>query len=184
MTGADPRDPGARRAPAEGRAPAHRARRPTMRRLLALSGLAVVALAAVAAFAAIPAFGAVRHLEAGRDHLSRARSLVLDGDVGGAAEAFGRARSEFQMADADANGPLLDLLALLPVAGRTPDALRHLTKAAEEVAEAGSIASREIAALPGGLSSLGVSNGRLPLDAVRRLAPTMHRVRAMVEQAQ
>ena len=155
-----------------------------MRRLLALSGLAVVALAAVAAFAAIPAVGAVRYLEAGRDHLSRARSLVLDGDVDGAVEAFGLARSEFRMADADANGPLLDVVALLPIVGRTPDALRHLTRAAEQVAEAGSIASREIAALPGGLSSLGISNGRLPLDAARRLAPTMLRVRTMVEQAQ
>lgn len=170
-------------APSSG-AEATAAPRKRLARLIFAAGLVVVALGTLVALASISAIRAVRHLEAGRDALSDARSLVLDGDVEGAVDAFGRARSAFRSANSDANGPLLDVLAILPVVGRTPDALRHLTAAAVQVAEAGSIASEEIAALPDGLSSLGVSNGRLPLDAVRRLAPTMHRVRAMVERAQ
>jgi Protein of unknown function (DUF4012) len=137
----------------------------------------------LAGLASIPALGAARHLEDGRVTLARARSLLLGGDVDAAVDAFARARSDFAHADADANGPLVDLLALVPVAGRTPDALRHLTNAAEEVAEAGWLATREIAALPGGLSSMSLSQGALPLDVLRELSPTIQRVRAMIEHA-
>ena len=140
-------------------------------------------LGALAAFGSLMAIRAAGHLETGRDSLSQARTLVLDGDMDGATEAFEQARSEFRRAAGDANGPVLDLLGLIPLAGRTPDALRHLTSAAEEVAEAGALASSEIGALPNGLSSLGVSRGRLPVDVLTRLAPTVHRVRTMVDHA-
>ncbi len=137
----------------------------------------------LAALASIPALGAARHLDDGRATLAHARSLLLSGDVDAAVDAFARARSDFASADADANGPLVDVVALVPLAGRTPDALRHLTNAAEEVAEAGWLATKEIAALPGGLSSLSLSQGTLPLEALRALAPTIHRARAMIEHA-
>jgi Protein of unknown function (DUF4012) len=146
--------------------------------------VALILLAGLAALSLIPALSARDALEAGQGELVRARGLLLSDDAEGAGRAFDQAQADFLRATGDAGNPLLRLEGLIPLAGRTPDAVRTLADIGLRVAAAGKDLSEAISRLPGGLASLAPSGGRIPIDALRSLAPAVGRARAELEAAQ
>lgn len=146
--------------------------------------VAVILLAGLAALSLIPALSAHSALEAGQGELVRARGLLLSDDAEGAGRAFDQAQADFLRATGDAGNPLLRLEGLIPLAGRTPDAVRTLADIGLRGVAAGKELSEAISRLPGGLASLAPSGGRIPIDALRSLAPAVGRARAELEAAQ
>ncbi len=131
----------------------------------------------------IPASSAKGHLEAGKDALSKAQTALLDGDLVEAADGFEAAQAEFEAAASAGNNPLLHIPALLPLIGRTPDAVRTLSDIGVRLSSSGASVTRAIAALPGGLDALSPRDGRIPVETLQDLGPVMAEARAQFEQA-
>jgi hypothetical protein len=125
-----------------------------------------------------------RHLEEGKDLLEQAQASLLEGDLRGAAAAFSRSRGAFQRSADHPGTVLLRLEGTVPLLGRTPDALLSLSSIGEQVSAAGEEVTGELAALPQGLSALGLQGGRIPVGTLGDLQPSMHRVRLAVDAAQ
>ncbi|HZD78830.1 MAG TPA: hypothetical protein VE646_02155, partial [Actinomycetota bacterium] len=111
----------------------------------------------------IPALSSVRRLREGRVALAEARSSLLDADAGAASDAFARARLAFTDASGNANNVLTDLPSMLPLLGRTYEALRTLAGSGRQIAVAGEQVAGAVGSLPGGPAALGPHHGRLPL---------------------
>jgi hypothetical protein len=131
----------------------------------------------------IPAFAIRRQFEEGRDHLTSAQASLLAGDVDAAAASFATARAAFRDAGSHPLGFLLRLEGHLPFVGRTPDALLSLATIGETIAAAGEGVARDLVALPGGLSSLGLRDGRIPIEELRSLAPSVNKARVALDAA-
>jgi hypothetical protein len=135
------------------------------------------------ALSLIPAFAIRRQFEAGKDHLTRAQSSLLAGDLDSAVASFASARASFREAAGHPGRFLLRAEGYVPLLGRTPDALLSLATIGEAVAGAGEDVARELASLPDGLSSLGLRDGRIPIEELRSLAPVVDRARAALDEA-
>jgi hypothetical protein len=135
------------------------------------------------ALSLIPAFAIRRQFEVGKDHLIRAQASLLAGDLDAAAASFASARTAFQDAAGHPGRFLLRLEGYVPFLGRTPDALLSLATIGETVAGAGEDVARDLAALPQGLSSLGLRDGRIPIEELRALAPAVRRARIALDGA-
>jgi len=133
---------------------------------------------------AVAALGMRGHLEAGKNDLTQAQSLLLAGKLDQAVQAFGRARDEFSRAGREPGAFALRADAVVPVMGRTPDALLSLVRIGLDVSTAGGDLARRVAALPGGLSALGPKDGRIPIETIAALAPAMHRARLTLDRAE
>src|SRR5439155_19769647 len=72
---------------------------------------------------------------------------------------------------------------LVPLLGRTPDALRALSDIGATVSEAGASVSGAIANLPRGLDALAPTRGQIPLGVMEHLHPVVARARAEMEEA-
>jgi hypothetical protein len=131
----------------------------------------------------IPAFAIRRQFEEGRDHLTSAQASLLAGDVDAAAASFATARAAFRDAGSHPLGFLLRLEGHLPFVGRTPDALLSLATIGETIAAAGEGVALDLVALPGGLSSLGLRDGRIPIEELRSLAPSVNKARVALDAA-
>jgi hypothetical protein len=142
-----------------------------------------VAASILALLSAIPAVLIRDDLEAGKTSLLQARSALIAGDFREAERSFSRAARSFDRARTNPTTFLLATGAAVPVLGRTPGALRTLTTIGREASAAGLEASRALAALPGGIGSLGLSGGRIPIDTLEGLAPALHRARLAVDRA-
>jgi hypothetical protein len=153
----------------------------TRRRLLVAG--AVLLVLGGGALSLIPAFAIRRQFEVGKDHLIRAQASLLAGDLDAAAVSFATARAAFREAEGHPGRFLLRLEGYVPFLGRTPDALLSLATIGEAVAGAGEDVARELAALPQGLSALGLRGGRIPIDALRSLAPAIDRARVALDGA-
>ena len=176
-------------APAEPEAPAGRLRRlmrrvPILRRRRArrwaiLAAGAILLLSGLSVIAALAMRG---DLERGRDELTTAEQLLLDGKVGDAAAAFDRARAAFDSAEGTPGVFLLRAGGWVPVLGRTPDALLALTDIGRDLSIAAGSVSHEVAELPGGLSALGPGDGSLPIETLSALAPALETARATIDR--
>jgi hypothetical protein len=124
-----------------------------------------------------------RELLAGREALERAERLVLQGDASVARDAFEEAEAAFARAADSAGNPLLRLSGAVPFLGRTPDAARTFADIGGLVAEAGGDVTDAMTALPGGLSSLAPSGGRIPIEALQTLAPAVRRATGPLARA-
>jgi hypothetical protein len=154
------------------------------RRLVRALLLVAVCALALTTLSAIPAALIRGNLDDGRAWLMRGRSALVAGDAMGAEASFSRAERAFARAGSNPTRFLLDLAAAVPFLGRTPDALLSLTRMGEEMSAAGLDISRGLSRLPRGISSLGLSGGRIPVDTLRNLAPIVHRARLGLEQAE
>lgn len=146
--------------------------RPGRRRaILALAGVAplVVALG-VLAFG--QALGVRNSLERGRALMESGRDSLLGGEAGEARGSFRDADVAFHDARRRLGSFPLSLLGVLPGTRNTTRTLRAIGDAGLEVAAAGRGIAARIAQLPGGLSALSPSNGRIDPAPLRRLAPT------------
>jgi len=154
------------------------------RRRLLVAGV-FVAAAVIASVAAVPSLiSARKHMMSGRDNLERGRSLLLAGQTEDAGRSFAEASDDFHGALGSASNPVLRLAGLLPLVGRTPDTVRDLAEIGSDVASAGIQVSRGIDGLPGGLSSLAPSGGRIPIGTIRKLYPSAASAQGSLEQAQ
>jgi uncharacterized protein DUF4012 len=162
-----------------------RERRPIRRRkvLLASALLLLAALGAMATITVGTALSMRRHFEQGRRLLITAQSSLLAGEADRAGADFTRAGRAFRAAQEAPGNLLLRLEGVLPFLGRTPDALLSLTRIGVEAAGAGQDVARGIGGLPDGLSSLGLQRGRMPVDSLRSLAPSVHRARRSLDTA-
>jgi hypothetical protein len=158
-----------------------RAKRPPRRHWVA-RGL-LLAFAALAVLSVFPAWSLGDRVERGREFLLKAQASLLEGDAEAAADAFTRARAEFDAAEGQSGNALLRAEASVPFLGRTPDALLSLAEIGRDMSEAGLGVSGGLAALPLGLSSLGLSDGRIPIEGVRALGPAVHRARLLLDEA-
>jgi hypothetical protein len=93
------------------------------------------------------------------------------------------ARAEFAQAAAGANNPFVRVAAWIPLAGRTPDAVRTLADVGLRTASAGAGIADAIAKLPGGFGALSLHGGRLPVTALTSLGPAIHDARLQIEAA-
>jgi hypothetical protein len=130
-----------------------------------------------------PASSIRDRVERGKDLLVRAQAALVRGDLDAANGDFARARAEFGAAVGQSANVLLRAEGLIPFLGRTPDALLAIAGIGRQVSDAGLEVSRALARLPLGLSSLGLSDGRIPIDALRSLGPAIHRARVLLESA-
>jgi hypothetical protein len=159
------------------------ARHAMRRRWLPSFLIAVAVIAGLAALSWLPASAARARLDAGRTELVRGGEQLASGDADGARLAFERAASAFRAAGEHADHPLMRLGGLVPLAGRSYDAIGALAAVGEGMAAAGSELARGVAGLPDGLASLAPSRGRVPVTAIRSLIPAVARARAELEAA-
>ena len=131
----------------------------------------------------IPAFAARSSLIEGRQHIQAARSALAGGDVSAAAERFERSATSFIQATDQARNPVLRLFGLLPVAGRTPDAVLALAEAGSEVARAGVEVTDALSEIPGGFSALSPRGGAIAAGPLEVLAPALDRAALLVRSA-
>ncbi len=123
----------------------------------------------------VSATSARRQLVDGRKALDEGKARLLDGHAAGAARSFAGAARSFSGARSDAHSLWMRMLGWIPLAGRTPDAVAALTEASTQTAEAAGELSRAIAKVPGGITSLAPSGGRIPLDRLAALADAVRR---------
>ncbi len=158
-------------------------RRRARRRILIGLLIAIGAAVVVTALAVIPGLRARDHLERGRDGLANAQAALQKGDLVRAIQEFDRARTEFTGAKSSGDNLLIRIPALLPLVGRTPDAIRTFSDVGLRVAGAGVELTHELDALPGGIDARAPEDRRIPVENLQRLSPVMARVRGEFEQA-
>jgi hypothetical protein len=122
-------------------------------------------------------------MEIGRDRLLAARAALLAGDVEVAKEKFEQAEDAFVQARGHADNPLLRMVSLLPIIGRTPDAATGLSEAGHEVSLAGVSIAGGVAALPNGLASLAPHRGRIDTASYAALAPALAEATSHLQRA-
>ncbi|MDP9243428.1 MAG: hypothetical protein M3O84_09700, partial [Actinomycetota bacterium] len=153
-------------------------------RRLGLALLIVVpVLGGLAALSLIPATAARRSMVAGRDSLGQARALLLKGSVQEAQAKFASAHADFTDAVASAANPLIRIESLVPLLGRTPDAVRALADIGTTISRAGQSISGAVANLPGGLDAIAPTRGQIPLDSMQQLRPVVAAADAQLEEA-
>jgi hypothetical protein len=119
----------------------------------------------------------------GQTAMERGRSLLLRGDLIGAQVSFGRAQDLFGEAQDRLGNPLTLLAGVIPVAGRTPDAVLVGARAGALAAEAGATLATGVKNVPGGPAALAPRDGTIDVDAVARLAGPVGRARALIGEA-
>jgi hypothetical protein len=130
----------------------------------------------------IPAYLAGKSLERGRDSVNSGKRALLSLQEGSnAAEAFAVAEASFREASRWADNPFIRLEGLIPILGRTPDAIGRLARAGERIAVAGSALSEGVSALPGGLPGLAPRDGRIPVETIQTITPAISLARRELE---
>ncbi|MGH2679032.1 MAG: DUF4012 domain-containing protein [Actinomycetota bacterium] len=156
-----------------------RSRRWAVRILLICVAVAIV----VAGLSWFPASAAGDRLEEGRAALGRGLDLLSAGDARGARRAFSVASEEFLAAGRDAGHPLIGLGGLVPLAGRSYDAIGTLARIGARTATAGEELTTALTEFPGGFASLAPRDGRIPVEEMRALIPAVSATRAELEAA-
>lgn len=167
-------------APRNERHQAVEARRPRWGRLVLLSAVVVALLVGVGLVLMLPARGP---LVDGRNELQAARAALTQGDVSAAGQAFVRAEEAFGRAAGQLDNPLTGLARVVPILGRTPDAVSDIADAGLLVARAGREVAEGVEGLPAGLGALAPRRGVIDLKPFQELAPSLGRARDMVVQA-
>jgi len=155
-----------------------RARRSTRRRAWIAAGLlagAAVVLSGAGALAAVGAAGDVRNgINAGRDGLDAARG----GDAAGAAGRFDGSSDAFGRAGTDLGRWWVRPALAVPVVGQQLRAVRRLSAAGKELADAAASASSEL-----DLRGLRLRNGAIDLAAVGRADAALGSARRALDRA-
>jgi hypothetical protein len=139
----------------------------------------------LAGLSLIPGILAGQALERGRDAVEAGRTALLNLEAGSkAGESFAVAEAAFRDARRWAENPLIRLEGLIPILGRTPDAIGRLARAGQRIATAGSALSQGVSAIPGGLPGLAPRGGRLPIETIQTLAPAVARARRELEASE
>jgi hypothetical protein len=119
----------------------------------------------------------------GRDEMLAGRDALLSGDAAAAGAAFDRAKARFVDAQDRLGNPLTRLASLVPIAGRTPDAVTAGAEAGVLVARAGALVADAAEDLPGGVGALAPRDGVIPVEPFRRLTGPLAEARSRVAEA-
>jgi hypothetical protein len=171
--------------PASGdEAPSITSPRRRRRRLVSLTVAALaVALLVVLGLGGLSALGVRRDLQQGRDALSQGRSALLAGDAAAARDDFGRAEDAFRSAAHGSRSIGLTIAGWIPFLGNTPDAIRAVSDAGLETADAAVGLTGAVADLPGGLGSLAPTTDGIPIDRLAGLAEATARADELIGRA-
>lgn len=111
------------------------------------------------------------------------REAVLTGDVDQAMESFAAAESAFIRARSQATSPMLRVLSSTPIVGRSVDSVQDMSEAGTYLARAGQVVSTAAGDLPGGISALAPSEGKLALEPPAAAAGPLERASDLVALA-
>ena len=128
------------------------------------------------------ALSARASLSEGRDALAHGRDLLSGGDAPAAALEFRRGRTGFDAALGETDGLWLGIARGIPFLGRTPDAVHAVGEAGARVADAGATLAEAIDGV-GGISALAPSHGRIPIEPIEQLAPSVAAAAAEIDAA-
>lgn len=131
----------------------------------------------------IGSLAARRHLEEGRDRLEAGRTALRNWDIDGASSAFADAGAAFRAAEADTSAPWYGLAGMIPLLGRTTDAVAAISGAGAKTADAASTITAALADVPGGLGGLAPREGAIPLEPLGGLADAVGRASGLADAA-
>ena len=148
---------------------------PRRRRRVALGGVLVLGALGLLAFSLV---GTVRDIQddlsLGRSAMETGRDEFMAGDVVGAGGSFRDGRRLFARAEDRAGGLVFRAVGWLPIVGRTSDAVNAVAASAVTAADASIVLADAAGEIPGGLSGLAPTRGRIVLD---RFSPLVHAAR-------
>jgi len=131
-------------------------------------------LGAVAALLALTLVGTARDVQEdllqGRSMMERGRNELLAGDATAASGSFHAGREVFARAEDRADGPVVQAIGWLPIIGRTSDAVGAVAESAVLAADAAIVVADAVAEIPGGITGLAPSGGRIAVDRFVPLA--------------
>jgi hypothetical protein len=155
------------------------------RRTWLLGFLALIVVVGLFVLLLLRAAGPVRRdLERARSALEHGRDQLLAGYAMAAAASFEEGRELFSNAAHASRGPVLQVTALLPIAGRTIDAVRGIAEAGTRTAEGANVLATALANVPGGPAGLAPSNGVLHIERIPRLAEAAKEADVLIMKAQ
>src|SRR5918996_1390649 len=170
-------------APSAQRRGRHRApdaRRVRLRRIILTVAAVVVVAVGAGLVLMLPARGA---LQEGRTALLSARTALTQGDVAAAAGSFAEAEAAFGRASGQLDNPLTTIAGLMPILGRTPDAISNMADAGGLVARAGRELAEGTEGLPGGLGALAPAGGAVDIRSYEQMGPSLRTARDLVVEA-
>src|ERR687891_866249 len=170
-------------APSAQRRGRHRApdaRRVRLRRIILTVAAVVVVTVGAGLVLMLPARGA---LQEGRTGLLSARTALTEGDVAAAGRSFAEAEAAFGRASGQLGNPLTTIAGLMPILGRTPDAISNMADAGGLVARAGRELAEGTEGLRGGLGSLAPIGSVIDLRSYEQLGPPLRTARDLVIEA-
>jgi hypothetical protein len=135
----------------------------------------VVAVLVVAwvVIAAVLLLSARNHLTSAEEALPAARAAVGEGDLDAAFGALDTLSTHSRAASRDLDNPLVVPLRLVPVFGADLRVTTAVAHAGRDISAAAEDLVGTLDALPGGVTALAPSDGRLPVDTVRALVPPL-----------
>jgi Protein of unknown function (DUF4012) len=153
-------------------------------RRLGVVGLSVLALLVGAAVGLGLMLSARSPLLDARAALEEGRDSLLEGELSRAATQFEEARSSFGTAVGRLQNPLTWWASVLPIAGRTPDAVLAGARAGALASAAAGELTNAVRDLPGGPAALAPSDGRMDLHALESLSLPVTRALALIRRAE
>jgi Protein of unknown function (DUF4012) len=131
-------------------------------------GLILVAVGLLALSLIVTAREVRQDLLRGRSAMVQGRAQLFAGDAEAASDSFREGRRLFVRAENRTEGLVFQAVGWLPIVGRTSDAIAAVADSAGMAADAAIVLSDAAAHIPGGLSGLAPSGGRMPIE---RFAP-------------
>lgn len=114
--------------------------------------------------------------------MTRGKTELLAGDAGAADRSFTEASQSFAEAARGVRAPWLRVASWLPFIGRTPDAVAAIADAGARTSEAGHVLALAVADLPGGLTALAPSDGRIRIALIPPLASAVAEADVLAER--
>jgi len=149
--------------------PPDQRRRPRRRTVLVL-GLILGAVGLLALSLTTTVRDVREDLLRGRSAMEQGRAQLVAGDAEAASSSFREGQQAFDHAENRTNGFAFRAVGWLPIVGRTSDAITAVADSAGMAADATIVLSDAAAQIPGGLSGLAPSSGRIPIERFHPLA--------------
>jgi hypothetical protein len=118
-----------------------------------------------------------------RESMRQGADLLLDGEAEAAVASFEEGRRSFESAEHVSNGIVLRVVGWIPMAGRTPDAVRAIAASGVSTADAALVIAEAVTEIPGGAAGLAPSNGAIPLDPLPGLAEAAREAETLMDDA-
>jgi hypothetical protein len=159
-------------------------RRPKRRRTLWIIVLVAVLLLAAAVVGYLLLLSARGPLLEAREAVEEGRDALIEGDWNRARASFAAGAESFDRGLGRVHNPLTWFASVLPVAGRTADAVIAGAEAGDRATGGALGIIDAVDNLPGGLDALAPEQGRIDVEAVASLSPPLTRAHRMMREAE